>query len=103
MRFRSVATLVLLAAALAAGYLLRPAVDAHRAARQHHLHRRRHADEPHRPHGAAETRVNTELHFRQAERQPFVANGDSITARERELQATAEREPLNRGDRGAGQ
>jgi hypothetical protein len=28
MRFRSVATLVLLAAALAAGYLLRPAVDA---------------------------------------------------------------------------
>ena len=45
--------------------------------------------------------MNAELHFRQAEREALVTDGDAIAAREGQLEPAAQREAVDRRDRRA--
>src|SRR5688500_2081757 len=55
-------------------------------------------DLPGRPHGAAKSRVDAEHALRETEAELAVVRADTVVAGERELEAAAEREAVDRGD-----
>src|SRR5205823_693538 len=67
-------------------------LGAHGLARQHHLHCGADAERAYAPHGAAEARMDAELHLRESQRESVVRHAHTIAARERQLE-TAARSP----------
>ncbi len=78
-------------------------VGAQRLAGEHHFHGGAHAGAAHGAHRAAEARMDAEHHFGQTDREFVAPDADAVTAGERELEAAAEREAVDDGDRRAGQ
>ena len=78
-------------------------VGAQRLAREHHLHGSAYTADTHRAHGAAETRMDAQHHLGKSDREIVALDADAITAGQRKLEAAAEREAVDDGDRGAGQ
>ena len=72
-------------------------VGAQRLAGEHHLHGGAHAGEAHRADRAAETRMDAQHHFREADREFVALDADAIAAGQRQLQAAAERKAVNDG------
>ena len=82
---------------------LQGAIGAPRFAREHQFHRLADAEQAHRAHRAAESRVYAELHLRQAQGQAAVIDRDAIAARQGQLEPATEREAGDCGDRRAGE
>ena len=62
-----------------------------------------HAQQLHGAHRAAKARVDAQLHFRQAQRQPAVIHAHAVAAGQCQLHAAAQREALQQRNGGAGQ
>jgi hypothetical protein len=72
-------------------------------AREHQVHRRRHAHQLHGAHGTAETRMNAQHHLRQPQRHLRIVGADAVTASHGEFEPAAEAVAIDGGNGGEGQ
>ena len=70
---------------------------------QHEFHRRSHAAQAHGPHGTAETGMDAQLNFGQAQDALVRIDGDAIVARQRQFESATQRMTFDDSDRRAGQ
>jgi hypothetical protein len=78
-------------------------VGAQRFTREHHLHRGANAGDANRAHRSAESGMDAQHDFGQADRKFVALDANAVSAGERELEAATEREPMDDSHRGAGQ